>query len=38
VQRLGGLDAAELELVRRFEAGHRARRTILAKIAQLQEG
>lgn len=36
VQRLGGLRPAELEAVRRFELTHRARRTILAKIDQLQ--
>lgn len=37
VQRLATLGADELEQVRRFEASHRARRTILAKIAQLQD-
>lgn len=37
VQRLGGLDPDELERVRRFETATRARRTILAKIAQLQD-
>lgn len=37
VQRLATLGADELEQVRRFEAAHRARRTILAKIAQLQD-
>ena len=37
VQRLATLGADELELVRRFEVAHRARRTILAKIAQLQD-
>jgi hypothetical protein len=37
VQRLATLAADELEQVRRFEAAHRARRTILAKIAQLQD-
>lgn len=36
VQRLAGLSAVELESVRRFETAHRARRTILAKVAQLQ--
>jgi hypothetical protein len=38
VQRLAGLSADELELVRRFEASRRNRRTILAKVAQLQNG
>ena len=38
VQRLAGLNADELELVRRFEASNRNRRTILAKVAQLQNG
>jgi len=37
VQRLATLGADELEQVRRFEVTHRARRTILAKIAQLQD-
>jgi hypothetical protein len=37
VQRLATLRADELEQIRRFEAAHRARRTILAKIAQLQD-
>ncbi len=37
VQRLPGLRDDELEQVRRFELAHRARRTVLAKIAQLQE-
>lgn len=36
VQRLAGLSAGELEAVRRFELSHRGRRTILAKVAQLQ--
>lgn len=36
VERLGTLHPDELELVRRFESAHRARRTVLAKIAQLQ--
>jgi len=36
VQRLAGLSAGELEVVRRFELSHRGRRTILAKVAQLQ--
>ena len=36
VQRLNTLTAAELETVRAHEESHRARRTILGKIAQLQ--
>jgi hypothetical protein len=36
ISRLVGLNAVELEEVRRYEASHRARRTVLAKIAQLQ--
>ena len=36
VERLGTLRADEVELIRRFEAANRARRTILAKIAQIQ--
>jgi hypothetical protein len=36
VERLSSLHPDELEDVRRFEATHRARRTVLAKIAQLQ--
>jgi hypothetical protein len=36
VQRLAGLRADELDAVRRFELAHRGRRTILAKIEQLQ--
>lgn len=36
VQRLGGLSAAELEAVRRYEAGTRSRRTILSKVSQLE--
>lgn len=35
VARLGSLTPGELELVLAFELAHRARRTILAKIAQL---
>ncbi len=35
VERLVGLDAAELEAVRDYEASHRNRRTILGKIEQL---
>lgn len=38
VQRLATLHPDEVELVRRFEQAHRARRTILAKIDQLQVG
>jgi hypothetical protein len=36
VQRLTGLDRAELEAVRSYEQAHRGRRTILARIEQLQ--
>ena len=36
VERLGTLRGDEVELIRRFEAANRARRTILAKIAQIQ--
>jgi hypothetical protein len=36
VPRLAGLAPSELEAVRRYEAARRGRRTILAKIAQLQ--
>lgn len=36
VNRLGGLSAAELEAVRRYEAANRGRKTILSKVAQLQ--
>ncbi len=36
VQRLATLHPEEVELVRQFEQAHRARRTILAKIDQLQ--
>lgn len=38
VQRLDGLSGDELEEVRAYEAGHRARKTILGRIAQLQSG
>jgi hypothetical protein len=38
VQRLAGLSPGELEVVRVYEAGTRGRRTILARIAQLQAG
>ena len=37
VDRLRTMQRDELELVRRFEAAHRNRRTILAKIEQLQQ-
>jgi hypothetical protein len=36
ISRLDGLNPVELELVRRHEIAHRGRKTILAKIAQLQ--
>jgi hypothetical protein len=36
VPRLAGLSSDELELVRRYEAGKRGRKTILNKVAQLQ--
>ncbi|MCU1498279.1 MAG: hypothetical protein JWM47_2232 [Acidimicrobiales bacterium] len=36
IPRLPGLEASELEAVRRYEAAHRGRKTILGKIAQLQ--
>ena len=35
VARLPSLTTGELDVVRRFEAGHRARRTVLGKIDQL---
>jgi hypothetical protein len=35
VERLAGLDAASLERIRHYESAHRARTTILGKIAQL---
>jgi hypothetical protein len=38
VPRLTGLGDHELEQVRRYEAGGRGRRTILSRIAQLQQG
>jgi len=38
VPRLESLTADELELVGRYEAGTRGRRTILAKVAQLRSG
>ena len=36
IPRLNGLGADEMEAVRRYESGHRARKTILGRIAQLQ--
>ncbi len=36
VARLGGLSREELERVERYETAHRARRTILHRVAQLQ--
>lgn len=36
VNRLAGLSAEELDAVRRYEAAHRGRKTILSKVAQLQ--
>jgi hypothetical protein len=36
LNRLPGLSVDELEAVRRYEAGHRGRKTILNRIAQLQ--
>jgi hypothetical protein len=38
VQRLAGLAPGELEAVRAYESATRQRRTILTKVAQLQEG
>jgi hypothetical protein len=37
VPRLGGLTSIELEAVRRYEEAHRGRRTVLGKIAILQQ-
>ena len=37
VPRLAGLTTEELEAVRLYEASHRARRTILGRVAQLQQ-
>ena len=34
---LAGLEPDELEAVRLYEAAHRARRTILSRVAQLQQ-
>jgi hypothetical protein len=36
IERLEGLDAASLDAIRAYEAGHRGRNTILGKIAQLR--
>lgn len=36
IPRLMGLDPAELEAVRAYEAAHRGRKTILGRLAQLQ--
>jgi hypothetical protein len=38
VARLGGLSAAELEQVQRYETAHRGRRTILHRTGQLLSG
>lgn len=38
VQRLATLTSAERDAIRRFETAHRHRRTILAKLEQLQAG
>ncbi len=38
VPRLASLSADELEAIRRYEAGHRRRRTVLNRVAQLQDG
>jgi len=38
VPRLAGLSTEELEAVRDYEAGHRGRKTILNRVAQLQAG
>ena len=38
VQRLGGLSAEELEAVRAYEESGRGRKTILARVEQLQSG
>jgi len=37
VPRLAGLTTDELEAVRQYETAHRARRTILGRVAQLQQ-
>src|SRR4051794_18501996 len=38
VQRLAGLSADELEMVRAYESATRGRKTILSRVAQLQSG
>jgi hypothetical protein len=38
VPRLAGLSRQELEAVRTYEQAHRARKTILNRVAQLQSG
>ena len=38
VERLRSMTADEVEQIRLFEVAHRGRRTILAKIDQLQHG
>jgi hypothetical protein len=38
IQRLDGLSAEELAAVGAYESAHRARRTILTRVRQLQEG
>jgi hypothetical protein len=38
VQRLAGLSADELEAVRAYEESGRKRKTILARVQQLQSG
>jgi hypothetical protein len=38
IQRLDGLSAEELAAVGAYESAHRARRTILSRVRQLQEG
>ncbi|MHB1535123.1 MAG: hypothetical protein ACYC1D_11075 [Acidimicrobiales bacterium] len=37
VQRLAGLSKSELDAVSSYEASHRGRRTILARVSQLQD-
>jgi hypothetical protein len=37
VQRLAGLSPDELDAVARYEAAHRGRRTVLARVVQLQQ-
>jgi hypothetical protein len=38
VQRLASLSPSELEAVRAYESAHRGRRTILARVSQLEQG